>query len=131
MESRINLENITNGLLVLQRLKQLYAPPLRDEEGQNDTYLQPDRLTLLQDTLSAIANLMPPTRGSTFNEAFRLGSHYSSTYRGIKQHVSTMSGSAFDMPQLLKTLKIIAPVFSSRQKVYMDKVIRIVDVLES
>lgn len=127
----MNLENITNGLLTLQRLKQLYSSTQRGEDGQNESYLQPDKLTLLQDTLSAIANLMPATRGGSFSEAFRLGSHYSSTYRGIKQHVRSLSGNSFDMTQILKTLKIIAPVFSSRQKVYMDKVIRIFDVLES
>lgn len=127
----MNLENITNGLLALQRLKQLYSPPQRDEDGQDGSYLQPDRLTLLQDTLSAIANFMPATRGGSFSEAFRLGSHYSSTYKGIKQHVRNMNGSSFDLPQILKTLKIIAPVFSSRQKVHMDKVIRIIDILES
>ena len=127
----MNLENITNALLSLQRLKQLYSPPQRDEDGQNESYLQPDRLTLLQDTLSSIANFMPATRGGSFGEAFRLGSHYSSTYRGIKQHVRNMSGRSFDMSQILETLKIIAPVFSNRQKVYMDKVIRIFDVLES
>lgn len=127
----MNLENITNGLLALQRLKQLYSPPQRDEGEQNDSYLQPDRLILLQDTLKAIADFVPATRGGSFSEAFRLGSHYSTTYRGIKQHVRDMSGSSFNMTQILKTLKIIAPVFSSRQKVYMDKVIRIFDVLES
>ena len=127
----MNLENITTALLSLQRLKQLYSPPQRDEGDQAENNLQPDRLTLLQDTLSAIANFMPDTRGGSFSEAFRLGSHYSGTYRGIKQHVRNISGSRFDMPQLLSTLKVIAPVFSNRQKVYMDKVIRIFDVLES
>ena len=92
----MNLESITNALLTFQRLKQLYSPPQRDEESQDDSTLQPDRLILLQDTLGAIANFIPATRGGSFSEAFRLGRHYSSTYREIKQHVRNMNGSSFD-----------------------------------
>jgi len=127
----MNLESITNGLLTLQRIKQLYSSGQRDDGGQNKASLQPDRLTLLQDTLKTITDFIPAARGGSFSEAFRLGSHYSSTYRGIKQHVRDMNGSSFNIAQIPKTLKVIAPVFSSRQKVYMDKAIRIFDILES
>lgn len=135
MDSKLNIETITNGLLTLQKVKQLYKPIQRDEEGKISEVLQLDKLALLQDALTVITDFLPSTRGGSFGEAFRLGSHYSSTYRGIKQHFRQMgnngAGSGNGIAQLMKTLKVIAPVFNNREKVYMDKVIKIIDILGS
>jgi hypothetical protein len=138
MEQKMDIETITNALLVIQRMRQLQNPVRADENGQPVEIPQPDRLTLLQDTLTSISDIFPAVRGGSFGEAFRLSSHYSSTYRGIKHHFREMgkSGGAggagsMGIGQLLQTLKVIAPAFNSRQKVYMDKVIKIFDILVS
>lgn len=131
----MDIETITKGLLVIQRIKQLYNPAQRDAGGQTAEVLQSDRLSLLQDTLTSISDIFPATRGGSFSEAFKMGSHYSSTYRGIKQHFREMgngvNNSNAGIIQLAKTLKVIAPALNSRQKVYMDKVVKIFDILVS
>lgn len=131
MESRLSIENITNGLLTIQKLKQLYKPAIRQEDGNYASFVQPDRLSLLQDTLSVITNLLPETRGNSFSEAFRQGSHYSSAYRGMKQHVRDMGGNGIDSAQILKGLKLVVPVLGSKQRLYMDKIVKIFDILQS
>lgn len=135
MESKLNIESITNGLLTLQRLKQLYDPAQRDGSGHKETTLQPDRLALLQGTLNAITDFVPAARGPSFSEAFRMGNHYSTAYRGIKQHFREMGRGGksgdFDAKQLLKTMKVVYPVLGNREKVYLEKVIKIFDVLGS
>lgn len=131
MESRLSIENVTNGLLTLQKLKQLYKPATRQEDEENSSYVRPDRLSLLQETLSAITDFLPETRGISFSEAFRQGSHYSSAYRGMKQQVRDMGRSGMDSAQVLKGLKLVVPVLSNKQRLYMDKVVKIFDILQS
>ena len=131
MESRLNIENVTNGLLTVQRLKQLYQPENRHEGAEDSRNVQPDRLSLLLDTITAISDFLPETRDNSFSEAFRQGSHFSSAYREIKHHVRDMSSNKTDMNQIIKTLKLIAPILETRQKIYMDKVVKIFDILQS
>lgn len=131
MESRLNIESVTNGLLTVQKLKQLYKPAKRQEDGEDITNVRPDKLSLLQDTLTAIKDFLPETRDSSFSEAFRQGSHYSRAYREIKHHVRDIGGNRTDMAQILKTLKLVIPILDNRQKIYMDKVVKIFDILQS
>lgn len=131
MERRLSIDNITNGLLTIQKLKQMYRPAKRQEDGEDSNYVSPDKLTLLQDTLTAITDFLPETRGSSFSEAFRLGSHYSSAYRRIKQHVRDIDGNRLDTAQVLKGLKLVTPVLSNKQRLYMDKIVKIFDILQS
>lgn len=131
MENRLSVENISNGLITLQKLKQLYKPVNRQEDSENLSPVQPDRLSLLQETLTAITDFLPKTRGSSFGEAFKQGSRFSSAYRGIKQHVRDMNGNRMDSAQILESLKLVAPILNNKQRLYMDKVVKIFDILQS
>ncbi|MEN6315624.1 MAG: hypothetical protein ABFD25_15425 [Clostridiaceae bacterium] len=131
MDNKLNIENISNGLLVLQKLKQLYKPESRLDGGENQTHVQPDRLSLLQETLTSISDFFPAGRGGAYSDAFKQGSRYSSAYREIKQHVRRMDGSRLDTVQFIKSLKLVAPILNNRQRVYMDKIVKIFDVLQS
>jgi hypothetical protein len=133
MESRLSIENVTNGLLTLQKLKQLYKPAARleDGSGEDSSYIRPDKLHLLQETIMAIKSFVPETRGSSLSEAFQQGSRYSGAYREMKQHVRDMGRKNIDSTQLLKGLKLVVPVLNSRQRLYMDKIVKIFDILQS
>ena len=131
MESRLNIENVTNGLLTLQKLKQLYKPLKLQEDREDSSYVRPDKLSLLQDTLTAITDFLPEARGSSLSEAFRQGSRYSSAYRGIKQHVRNMDGNRVDSLQVLKGLKLVVPILDNRQRLYMDKIVKIFEILQA
>ena len=78
MESNLNIENITNGLLTFQKLKQLYKQNTRKDGDEASGYVSPDRLSLLQETLTSITGFLPQTRDSSFSTAFKQGSQYSS-----------------------------------------------------
>lgn len=129
MENKLSIENISNGLLTLQKLKQLYNPETRQEADENQAHVRLDRLSLLLETLTSVSDFLPSSRGSSYSKAFRLGSRYSSAYREIKQHVRSMDTSRFDATQAIKSLKLVAPMLNNRQRVYMDKIVQIFDIL--
>jgi len=131
MESKLSIENISNGLLILQKLKQLYKPANRLEGSENISHVQLDKMSLLQETLTAIADFLPDSRGSSYSEAFKQGNRYSSAYREIKHHVRDTSGNRLDSTQILKSLKLVAPILNTKQQVYMDKVVKIFDILQT
>lgn len=131
MEKKLNIENISNGLLVLQKLKQLYKPENRLEGGEKQVHVQLDRLSLLQETLTSISDFLPVGRGGAYSEAFRQGNRYSGAYREIKRHVRKMDGNRLDTAQVVNSLKLVVPMLNNRQRVYMDKIVKIFDILQA
>jgi len=126
------IENITNGLLTLQKVRQLYQRQTRAEGEDTDDYVQPDRLSLMQEILSTVGNFIPQTRGASYSAAFSQGSRYSSTYRGLKQHIRGMNRNRQpDQDQILQTVKLLLPILDNRRKVTVDKILKIVDILQS
>jgi hypothetical protein len=131
MENSMNIENITNALVVMQKLKQLRSPAQRDENGSSTGTVHPDRLTLICEILSVVGNFIPQTRGGSFGLAFKQGSRYSGAYRELKGHIRTMGRSKPEMQHVMKTLKLVVPVLEYRQKVYLDKFIKIIEIIQS
>lgn len=127
----MNIENITNSLVVLQKLKQLHSPVRKDEKGNISGTVHPDRLTLMQEILTAIEGFMPQARGNSLGNALRQGSRYSGAYRDLKGHIRNMGRSRPDMQHIMRTLKLVAPVLDNRQKVYIDKFIKIIEIIQS
>lgn len=131
MSNQMNIETITNGLVTLQKLKQLYSGEQRTGGEEDAAYIKPDRLSLMQEIFTAVASFIPQTRGASYSAAFNQGNRYSSAYRELKRHIRSVDSRAPGHNQFLKTLKLIAPVLNNRQKVYMDKVLKIIDILNS
>ncbi len=127
----MNIENITNALVVMQKLKQLHNPAQRDENRSGAGAVHPDRLTLMHEILTVIENFLPLARGGSFGLAFQQGSRYSGAYRELKGHIRTMGRSKPEMQYVMKTLRLVVPVLDNRQKVYLDKFIKIVEIIQS
>ncbi len=125
------IESITNGLLTLQKVRQLYQKQTRAEGEDTYEYVQPDRLSLMQEILSTVSNLIPQTRGVSYSTAFSQGNRYSSAYRGLKQHIRGLNRNTPDQNQILKTLRLVIPILDNRQKVTVDKILKIADILQS
>lgn len=125
------IENITNGLITLQKVRQLYQKQTRAEEDAQE-YVQPDRLSLMQEILSTVGNFMPQTRGMSYSSAFNQGNRYSNAYRELKQHIRGLNRNRdLDQNQILKTIKLLIPILDNKQRVTVDKILKIADILQS
>ncbi len=131
MMGNLPIENITNGLLTLQKVRQLYQKQTREEGEDAYEYVQPDRLSLLQEILSTVANLMPQTRGISYSTAFSQCNRYSGAYRELKQHIRGLNRNKPDQNQIIKTMKLIIPILDNKQRVTVDKILKIADILQS
>jgi hypothetical protein len=129
MENSVKIEAITNGLLTLQKIRDLYKKDQRTAE--DGTEIHPDRLMLMRETLSAVAELMPRTRSGLYSSAFDQGTRFSSAYRELKHHVGGMSRGTPAQEDIFRTFKLILPVLDYKHRIYMDKVVRIIDILMS
>ena len=115
----------------MQKLKQLHTPAQRDENGSSTGTVHPDRLTLMYEIFTVIENFLPQARGGSFGLAFQQGSRYSGAYRELKSHIRTMGRSKPEMQHVMKTLRLVVPVLGNRQKVYLDKFIKIIEIIQS
>lgn len=128
MPSGITVEKITRGLLVAQKIRQLYGSDAREESGAS---IRPDRVALLREALQTITEFVPATRGGRFSYAIDRSGRCSAAYREMKGHLRGSRGKKTDMKHVVKTLKVVTPVLDNRQKVYFDKLIKIFEILYS
>ena len=131
MKNSISIEDITNGLLTIQKVKQLYSSGQRNGGDGSEQTVLPDRLSLMREILTAISRFVPQTRDGTFSTAFEQGIRFSSAYRELKRHVGSMNRNSPAEEDIFRFLKLLMPVLDMRQRVYMDKVVSIIDILKS
>lgn len=130
MGKQLNIESITDGLITLRKLKQLYTSENRSD-SDNIGDVRPDKLSLMQEIMTAIRNFLPQAREDSFSNAINQGNRYGSVYRELKRHLKSMDRSIPESSNILKTLKLISSLLDSRHKVYLDKAVKIIDILQS
>lgn len=128
MENVLTLENITKGLLTITKIREMLNSNLREEDG---VAVKQDKLTVANETLQLIAEFLPAMRGGSFTDALQKSSNYSRAYREIKGHVRGTRNTKTDFSKVAKTMKVVAPILDNRQKIYFDKLIKIMDILDS
>jgi hypothetical protein len=131
MKNPITIDDITNGLVTFQKVKQLYNKDHRISEEGSEQSVLPDRLSLMREIITTISNFMPQTRSGSFSSAFEQGIRFSSAYRELKRHVGSMNRNYPAEEDIFRFLKLLMPVLDMRQRVYMDKVVSIIDILKS
>lgn len=130
MDNTLNIENITNGLFTLQKIKELYKNEHRSTQDSN-SYVRPDKLALMREVLSSVTEFLPQTRSGIFSSAFEQGARFSSAYRELKQHIGRINRGTPAQEDFIRTFKLLIPVLDLRHKVYMDKAVKIIDILLS
>jgi hypothetical protein len=128
MENGLTLENITRGLLGVAKIREMLNSNLREENGIT---VKQDNLSAAYDILQLATEFLPAMRGGSFGEALQKSNSYSRAYREIKGHVRDTRNAKADIKKVAKAIKVVAPILDTRQKIYFDKLIKIVDILNS
>jgi hypothetical protein len=128
MENGLTLENITKGLLAIGKIKDMLESNLRED---GDVAIKQDKLTAVQETLLLLGDFLPKMRSGSFSEALSKSSRYSRAYREIKGHIRNTRNTKTNFNKVAKAIKAVAPILDNRQKVYFDKLIKIMDILNS
>jgi hypothetical protein len=134
MENGLNIENITNGLVAIQKIRQLYKKDENDtgsDSAGTRSSIKADRLTIFEETLESISHFFPKNRTSTFNVAFNEGRRYSGAYRDMKQHVRNVDWSHIKLDNVYDGIKLALPLLNAKQQVNMNKVIQVIDIIKS
>lgn len=128
MENGLTLESITRGLLGVAKIKEMLNSNLREDEG---IAVKQDNLTTVYDTIQLIAEFLPAMRGGSFGEALQKSHSYSKAYREIKGHVRNNRNTKTDFKKVSKAIKVVSPILDKKQKIYFDKLVKVIDILNS
>lgn len=128
MENGLTLENITRGLLGIAKIKEMLNSNLREDES---VAVKQDNLTAAYEILQLVAEFLPAMRGGSFGEALQKSNGYSRAYREIKGHVRDTRNTKTDFKKVTKAIKVVAPILDNKQKIYFNKIIKIIDILNS
>ncbi len=128
MENALTLENITKGLVALEKVRGMLGSNIRED---GSAAVKQDKLTAAHEILNMLPEFLPAMRGGAFTEALQKSSGYSRAYREIKGHVRETRNKKTDFSKVAKAIKVVAPILDNRQKLYIEKLIKIIDILNS
>lgn len=128
MENALTLENITKGLIALEKVRGILGSNIRED---GSAAVKQDKLAVANEILNMLPEFLPAMRGGTFTGALQKSSGYSRAYREIKGHVRDTRNKKTDFNKVAKAIKVVAPILDNRQKLYIEKLIKIIDILNS
>lgn len=122
------LEQIANGIQAAGRIKKLFRENTR---GGDEAAIMPSSVSTLNEVLEVIAEYSPGFRRQAINDTVIKSNMLSDTYRSLKTNFSNAREGKLDRESVLKTLSAIRPMVSERQKLLIDKVLKIYEILNN
>jgi len=128
MENNITLGKITQGLMAIERIKGILGADVREDYNSK---VKADRVDIVHETMKAIVDFFPTAKGVSVGSALKRCNEHCNTYKEMKQHLRDMRGKQADMNHVSKALKVMSPILKNSQKIYFDKIIKILDIISS
>lgn len=126
MIDRKMLNQISRGIQAAEHVRNVYDTSIRS--SSNAVVVQ-DRVSLLAETLSAVAEYYPGPAGSRLTEALERSNKYCRNYRDVKNHFRSVKSGDADSRDIIKTLKVLSPVLGNRSSTLIDKVLLLIEAL--
>ncbi|NLD45721.1 MAG: hypothetical protein GX660_00785 [Clostridiaceae bacterium] len=129
MNNYKKLDYITRGINAANGIRSIKNSTKTETRDTSD---KPDTLSMLSQMLDVIAQYYPDDRNQELGDRLHKSTIYGETYRSLKQHVRTLKSSdRMERDDLIKTLKIIKPVVDTRKKQFIEKLVKIHEILNS
>lgn len=129
MNNYKKLDYITRGINAANSIRSIKNSAVTDTMERSE---KPDTLSMLSQMLDVIAQYYPNDRDQTIGDRLHKSTIYGETYRSLKQHVRTLkSNNRIERDDLIKTLKIIKPVVNTKKKQFIEKLVKIHEILNS
>lgn len=120
------LQAIADGINAANKIHNIYKSGLLSDSR---TVIRDGRLAMINDILQVIAGNSPERSANLLKETLEKTTVFSDTYRNLKRHMTLARNRSMNSGDLVETLNIIKPALSSQQKVLVDKVIKLFDVI--
>lgn len=128
MVDRKIFNQISRGIMAAEGVRSVYDSNLRSKPELPAVY---DRVSVLNSALAAIAEQYQGAGGNRFSEALEKSSKYCTNYRNVKNHFRSIRSGNTDKNDIIKTLKVLSPIFGSRSGATIDKILLILELLDS
>jgi len=93
------------------------------------TLIKPSNIDLIKQVFDILAANYPGPRKNELSQMINRCYEYCSAYRKTKAHIASLSGKPPGMKDVYEILNILKPVADNRQKFYIDKMIKLYDLL--
>lgn len=128
MDKTTKLQNITNSINAAARIQKAYKSSMRT--GSN-TSVMPNRMSVLCEILSTIAESFPTPNRTAMTEAIHKSSQYHDTYRNLKNHILNLKDKRMDRDGFINTLQVLFPLLNASQAANVGKMLKIHEILKS
>lgn len=122
------LNTIANGINAVSKIQEVIS----SSPGNNPkTTVREDKKTTLIDILHIIAEYSPDRSGNLLSDILNRSEQYCDSYKNVKLHLNSTRNQRVNRQNFINTLSVIKPLLDNRNKVMINKVLRIYEILFS
>ncbi len=132
MDRYAKLEQITGGLNAVNKMRKAVEKNNSQKRDDSPEAQRDNSMCLIKDILNVIGEYSSSTRqgGSLINAVGKCDS-LSCTYKDLKNHLRTMDSRGPSGEGILKTLDLIRPALDSKSKTTIEKMLKIIEIINS
>lgn len=126
MNNQEFLSYIANGIYAAQKIRGMQDSYLRRDENAT---VRSSGLEVINDIIKVIAEYFPGNDRSMLDRITYTSEIYSNAYRGLKSFITESRGKSPDINSIMRLLVTMKPILGNNQKVMIDKVTRIYEII--
>lgn len=128
MKMNKNLEYIANGIHAANKISGILDSSTR---SSSESAFNSGTLPVIYEILQAIVEYSPGSHRGRLQSNIEKSRQYIDTYKELKQHVGNNRNKSVDRHSFMKTLSIIRPVARNDHKMFIEKILKIYEILNS
>lgn len=122
------LNSIANGFNAARKIYKIKSTTLRNDYS---TTVNQSIMSYFIEALQVICDYSPKNDKQFLREVINKSTLYSNTYLGLRNHVNNTYNQKMTVKNLARTLEIIHPVLQNQNKLIVEKILKIYEVINS
>ena len=127
MERHSSLNYIANSFFAADKIRNVYNSSI--QENNRDSARE-FNFPIILEVLKIIGDYSPGKNKEIIYSAVDMSSLYNNTYRNLKEHIQCSRSRNINLNDLTKTLEV-RPIFRDRNRVAIDKLLKIYQIIIS
>jgi hypothetical protein len=128
MNEHERLEQLAAGINAASRIIKIVNSEISSNSRSN---VKPDTVYIIGEVLKTLSEYSSNRSGAGLGGSLSKAASYSDVYRKLKQQYAAAGNKRTDKRMVIDTMRAIHPVLKSNQQLFLDKVIKIHNIIES
>lgn len=122
------LNYLANGIHAASKIRDIYKANLKEDPN---SAVRASNTDIVNQVLNVIAQYAPEPYRQDVQTTVQKCCIYNDTYRNLKQHIRSTANHRMNDEEFIRTLDIVRPVVGNRERILIEKIIKIYQIIKS